>query len=249
MDYVFSSSLLDREVKYFECPRCGYVQTETPTWLEDAYASPINVSDTGLMARNQANSAEVLAALALLGKTDGRVTDVAGGYGILVRLLRDRGINAYWSDPYCQNLLAQGFEDDVKKSDLVTAFEAFEHFVHPFEEAQAMFDVGPNILLSTELIGSPAPAPSEWWYYGRDHGQHVGFLRGKTLRYLADRFDKTLLTDGRSYHLLTEQKVSTRAWKIFRRLAHHAPRLLTRKLSSRTWEDHLQMSAGEHNAK
>ena len=44
--------ILDRNVEYFECSECGYVQTEEPTWLDEAYSSPINLSDTGIMARN-----------------------------------------------------------------------------------------------------------------------------------------------------------------------------------------------------
>jgi Nif-specific regulatory protein len=45
-----------------------------------------------------------------LGSLFGTVVDCAGGYGILVRLLRDYGVNALWSDPYCENVLAKGFE-------------------------------------------------------------------------------------------------------------------------------------------
>lgn len=44
--------ILERNVEYFECAECGYVQTEEPTWLDEAYSSPINLSDTGIMARN-----------------------------------------------------------------------------------------------------------------------------------------------------------------------------------------------------
>ena len=38
-----------------KCPKCGYVQTETPYWLEQAYVHAINRSDTGLLRRNARN--------------------------------------------------------------------------------------------------------------------------------------------------------------------------------------------------
>ena len=33
---LFSGTLLGRSVEYQECSACGYVQTETPTWLDQA---------------------------------------------------------------------------------------------------------------------------------------------------------------------------------------------------------------------
>lgn len=100
---------------------------------------------------------------------------VRWGYGILVRLLRDRGIDAMWSDPYCKNLLAVGFEHTAEKANLVTAFEAFEHFVEPLLEAEKLFAIAPNLLISTTLIATAASAPNEWWYHGLDHGQHISY--------------------------------------------------------------------------
>ena len=108
IEKIFSASILGRSVDYFECKVCDYVQTEAPTWLDEAYSSAINNCDTGIMVRNQANVGLVLATLAALSQINGRVVDCAGGYGILVRLLRDRGVEALWSDPYCKNLLAIG---------------------------------------------------------------------------------------------------------------------------------------------
>ena len=61
------------------------------------------------MARNLLNVGLVLATLTLLGERNGTVVDFAG-YGFLVRLLRDKGVNAFWVDPYSENLVARGFE-------------------------------------------------------------------------------------------------------------------------------------------
>ena len=103
IDEPFSKAEIFKQyVNYFECGSCGYVQTEDPTWLNQAYASPINSSDTGIMVRNFSNISLVLATLIFLGKRSGRVVDYAGGFGFLVRLLRDKGINAFWLDPYSE---------------------------------------------------------------------------------------------------------------------------------------------------
>ncbi|NQU67152.1 MAG: glycosyl transferase group 1, partial [Candidatus Marinimicrobia bacterium] len=111
--FIMDGKLLDMKVDYFECPACGYVQTETPYWLDRAYAEAINSSDTGIMARNISNVNVVLATLMSMGCYDEKLIDYAGGYGFLVRLLRDAGIDALWYDRYCENLVARGFEYDT----------------------------------------------------------------------------------------------------------------------------------------
>ena len=44
------------EVSYFHCPNCGFVQTEKPYWLDEAYSDIIDAEDIGILARNNANA-------------------------------------------------------------------------------------------------------------------------------------------------------------------------------------------------
>ena len=241
--FAFVGEVLSRRVDYYECAACGYFQTEHPYWLEEAYAKAINDSDTGIMARNLLNARIVLGTLWLLGDLRSRVVDFAGGYGVLVRLLRDYGVDALWTDRYCPNLLATGFEYDSGRVGLVTAFEAFEHFLHPRQELSRMFEIAPSVLLSTELMGIPAPAHETWWYYGKEHGQHIGFFRVKTLQSLAAHHGKRLVTDGRAYHLVTSRPVDNTKWRLIVRLNRLMPMLVGRRIKSRTWTDHEVMVA------
>jgi hypothetical protein len=205
--WIFAQPVLERSVDYFDCPACGYVQTETPSWLEDAYASVIDDLDTGIMWRNMRNAAHVVLTLAAFGALRRPVLDYAGGYGILVRLLRDAGVEAHWTDKYCDNLLARGFEQGVLPYALVTAFEVFEHLEHPLSELRGMLDIAPSVLLSTDLIRSTdAPAPG-WWYYGQEHGQHIGFFRVRTLACMAERLGCSYRTDGRTLHVFSRDPI------------------------------------------
>ena len=244
VNFIFKQIIFSQSICYYECSVCGYVQTEYPYWLDKAYSSAINNSDTGIMARNQFNVGYVLATLSTLNKMNGIVVDCAGGYGILVRLLRDHGVEALWSDPYCKNLLALGFEysSDSGPADLVTAFEAFEHFVDPLLEVQKLFSIAPNLLVSTNLIATPAPPPDQWWYYGFDHGQHVGFFRLQTLQFIANKFGKNLATDGTACHLFTDKPINAMQWNLKTRIARRVPCLFGRKLQSKIWADFEKMS-------
>lgn len=241
-DMIFKTRIMTHDVSFYECLNCGFVQTEEPTWLDDAYGSPINPSDTGIMVRNLRNVGLVLATLALIRERRGQVVDFAGGFGFLVRLLRDKGVDAFWADQFSENLVARGFEySGGQEASLVTAFEAFEHFVNPVEELERLLSISTNILFTTEVIPRPAPKPSEWWYYGLDHGQHIGFYRVETLRYLAEKFKLNLLTDGSSTHLFTAEKYSRTLWGLLNRLGQKFPNALSKNLDSKTWSDHLMI--------
>lgn len=239
---IFTGLLLNTPVVYFECLNCGYIQTETPSWLDRAYAETINDSDTGIIERNQANARIVLATLLALGKIEGKLVDCAGGYGILVRLLRDYGVDALWSDRYCNNLVARGFEHTTETADIVTSFESFEHFINPAEELDRMLKIAPTVLFSTIIIANPAPEQDDWWYYGKEHGQHIGFYRIRTLKKLAQDRGKFLLSDGVSYHLITDNPINQAVWRTMIRANKLMPLLLRRRLTSKTVSDHFLLA-------
>lgn len=232
--------LLGQTVKYYECKICGYVQTQKPTWLKEAYSSAINSSDTGIISRNILNVNLVLATLHLLDMKSHVVVDYASGYGFLVRMLRDIGVDAYWMDPFCDNIVARGFEYQTEQNNasILTAFEVFEHLEFPLQEVTNMTQISPNILFSTLLMPEPTPLPSEWWYYGLDHGQHIGFFRERTLKFIANKLNLNLISDGISNHLFTRKKYSRHYWKLLIRLGKISPSLFQIGLSSKTWTDH-----------
>lgn len=234
--HVFTLPLLGRAVGYFDCANCGYLQTQAPDWLAEAYARPINDVDTGIMVRNRANVGRVVMTLLAFGQLQGRVVDQAGGYGILVRLLRDAGIDARWSDKYCENLLARGFEVDGGPCELMTAFEVFEHLLDPLAELRAMLDAAPVVLLSTELIRQRETPLRDWWYLGSEHGQHIGFFRAATLQLMAAKLGCHCASDGRSVHLFSRRPVPA-TWLPLLHLRHAWPVITRLRLTSKTQSD------------
>ena len=241
--FIFSQAVLGRPVSYFDCGACGYVQTEMPYWLDQAYSSAINDVDTGILWRNSLNLRRVVMTLVALGRLHGTVIDHAGGYGILVRLLRDAGVDALWRDKYCENLLARGFEAHARQCDLVTAFEVFEHLVDPLTELSVMLEQAPAVLISTELVlRDDAPPRTDWWYLGPEHGQHVGFFRRRTLEYLAQKLNCDYRTDGRSLHLFCLRRVPA-TWLPLQRGVRLGSLVARIMLRSKTMADFDQLRA------
>jgi hypothetical protein len=233
---VFAAPLLGRPVDYFECECCGYLQTQQPDWLEQAYSRAINDVDTGIMLRSRLNVGRVLATLTCLGHLRGRVVDRAGGYGILVRMLQDAGIDARWSDKFCETLPARGSEADAQTIDLLTAFEVFEHLVHPVHELRAMLVRAPAVLLSTELAPCPAATVRQWWYLGPEHGQHICFFRPATLVWTETALGCHHANDGRSLHRLTRRPAPA-SWRAAVRWPAAWPLLVRPWLRSRIHSD------------
>lgn len=243
---LMDGTLIGYRVAYFRCSACGYVQTETPFWLEEAYRDPINASDTGIMARNLRNRSVVAITLGLLGKPNGRVLDYAGGYGILVRLLRDFGIDGYWADAYCDNKLAAGFGQQPGMTfDLLTAFEVFEHLTDPVADLAKMLKLSSNVLISTELAPEKLASQDDWWYFGKDHGQHVGFFTQTSLKKLAASLGKRMTSNGGSYHLFTDAVVSPLLFRAALRLANIVTPLLKRRYTCRIYSDNAMIISGE----
>jgi hypothetical protein len=201
---AFDATVLRKyHVDYEHCLQCDHLQTSAPHWLDEAYARPINIEDTGLVQRNLALAHSMAFLLFEGGHRTGRCLDYAGGYGLMTRLMRDRGFDFYWSDPYTQNLFAVGFESGLEgRFTAISAFEVLEHMIEPVAEIGALLAHTDIVVVSTELRPAPIP-PRDWPYYGFSHGQHIGFFSRQSLQALADRLSVRLLTDGAFFHVLT----------------------------------------------
>src|SRR4051812_14849749 len=176
------------EVQFFQCPNCGFVQTEEPFWLAESYSSVINRCDIGYVSRNVAHAKMVHSLIVMAFDAKARFVDFGGGYGMFVRLMRDLGFDFYWRDKYCENLFAAEHvapDNSARKYELLTAFEVFEHLTDPMKEIEEMLGFSDSLLFSTGLVPDHAPAVKDWVYYGLDHGQHVAFYTRASLLHIA----------------------------------------------------------------
>ena len=238
---IFSTNLLQKySVEYFKCTHCGYVQTEDPFWLEEAYKDSINNTDTGMMMRGLWHRNITATLIYFLFNQKGNFLDYGGGYGVFVRLMRDAGYNFYWQDKHTENLFAKGFEYSKSEKcpiELLTCFETFEHFVDPVEELDNFLCISRNILLSTEFIPEPTPSYKDWWYYGLEHGQHIGFFQKNTFSYLAEKHDLHFYTNGQNIHLLTEKSLLPSSFKWLTKASKYIAPLIQKQMRSLTWKD------------
>lgn len=261
---AFNTLILDRfDETLYKCPHCGFLSVDNAHWLNLAYEKAINESDTGIVSRNLYLYKIVTCMATLIfgfGKkamgggynenNEYTLIDFGGGTGLLVRLLRDVGIESLWSDEYCENLFARGFEyNERKKYNLAlgTSFEVFEHLPNPKESIDAMLRICPNLLFSTELLPLDIPifsGKNKWWYYGFEHGQHISFYTQKSLEIIAKSHNLYFISYG-NIHCMSEQKINPFLFAWIIRLSHKGLfSLAKRKLKSKTIND-SQILSGE----
>jgi Methyltransferase domain len=239
---VFQATVLEKyRVRYFYCGRCGFLQTETPYWLNEAYESPVATSDTGIVRRNLDVSLRLASLLFFCFARTGCYVDIAGGYGLLTRLMRDVGFNFYWSDKFSDNLLARGFEVESASPpfEAVTAIEVMEHVPDPLaflNETMNQYKTD-TVIFTTELFDGRPPSPSEWWYYSLQTGQHISFYQRKTLEHIAARL-QLMLYSRDSFHMLTRKRVSSFCFSVLTgRLARAIAPVVSRLMRSLTQRD------------
>lgn len=206
----FKAEVLGRyQVEYSRCPECGLIQTEPPYWLAEAHDQAVSALDVGLVRRNLDFAARLGDLLAQHFNSGGRFLDYAGGYGLMVRLMRDAGYDFQRHDPFCANIFAQEFDvPDLsgQRFELITAFELLEHLEAPVPVVERLLGHADSLLFSTRLQPEPVPTGvDDWWYFWPQTGQHVTFYTLPALRCLARQTQTFLHTDGTGLHLLTRR--------------------------------------------
>ena len=248
MRHAFEAQVLHKYLaKYEVCEQCGFLRAHQPHWLDEAYSSAIAAADTGLVMRNISLAFKVASTLYWVfgERGKGQYRDAAGGYGMLTRMMRDLGFNFYWSDAYCENLMARGFEytPAVGQCEAVTAMEVMEHLTDPLTFVEiTLNESGADSLIFTTELYEGAPPALDWWYYTFPTGQHIGFFTRNTLSTLGQRLGLKF-TSASGIHILSRRTLSQRhlLWATRPWISKGSSLLVRQRLGSKTMADHLQM--------
>ena len=211
--FKFNEIVLKKnKVNYFYCLYCNSLQTEKVYWLDDAYKSWNTIYDTGLVARVY-NNFLVSFFISKLFKLK-NILDYGGGDGLFTRIMRDYNLNCYNYDSYAESIYSKKFiNPDFEYPDLVTSFEAIEHFSDPKKEFENIFKKKPKIIILTTKIYKNQD--KNWDYFEFQTGQHIFFYSKQAFRYLAEKFNYNLVFLELGYILFYSQEYRTRKLSFF----------------------------------
>lgn len=204
----FEATLLDRyAVGYWRCDQCRSLQTDPPTWLDEAYRDTIPVYDTGMVSRTLQMTQLTAFMLHWAGVGEQMpCLDFGGGNGLFCRMMRDQGFNFLNYDRYATPYYCTGFSvapDSPQKFDVVTSFELFEHLPDPRTDLEEVLRFQPKLwLLSTQLYRGEGP---DWEYLSCKTGRHVFFYAPEALALFGARHGYEFLP-GRQIHMFLRKQ-------------------------------------------
>lgn len=248
LEFSFENKVLGKhDASYDYCTGCGFLRARSPHWLDEAYSSAIASTDTGLVDRNNSVARKLASVLfGVLGERgQGLYADMAGGYGMLTRLMRDYGYDFYWLDKYCDNLMARGFEykTELGPCRAVTAVEIMEHLEDPLAFIRDALEQTRSdaFIFTTELFEGSPPAPEQWWYYSFETGQHIAFFQRRTLEVMAAKLGLSFASGG-GLHIFSKQPVNEAVLGLLAgRMSSVISRMACKFLGSRMFNDHVKM--------
>jgi len=224
---AFDSVLMgDVSVTYHRCVMCGSLMLLDPHWLDRAYSTVIVPDpDFGALRRT-------LFVHRLVRRLQGtgilpheyRSLDFGSGLGMLVRLQRDQGIEAWGYDIYSTPKFAEAYclrDFPPGQFDLITCVEVLEHTTNPIEVLASLRSVlreGGVLVITTELVDGQQQLDS-WHYLAREHGQHVTLFSQTGLSEAAKkagfRWVTSIFLDGVPFlHVLAPESGSLSRWRL-----------------------------------
>ena len=206
--YQFSKKFLNKyDVKFYKCGECESLQTEKPYWLKESYDDWLTKFDTGVYSR-VSKSILVSFTICKLFKLK-NILDYGGGDGLFCRIMRDYYFNCFSYDKFSKNIYSRVFvKENFNTPDLVTSFEAVEHFSHPAEEFSQIFKSKPRMLLLA--TGIYENHDHNWDYLEADTGQHIFFYSKKSMEFIAKKYNYniTFLESGFILMIFNQTKVN-----------------------------------------
>ena len=245
LDLVDTTVILGRySAELFSCQRCGHEWFKSPEqWLDDAYASPIAETDTGIVARSL-QVQRIISSFLHFSNCTGKLLDWGSGSGLLTRLLRDDGYDCFGLEPYTDPVLASKFTLCSQEKAIqggpyqaVIAIEVFEHLAKPRDFLENVLSITDTLIFTTEIVDREKFG-NDWWYYSKETGQHISFFTNSSLAYLAESYGcHHASSRSKSFHIITKNLSNLRVFRLLagarRSFVFHPLSQLLRKVTNR----------------
>lgn len=200
----------EHEASLRECLNCRFTYIANPHWLDESFSSELNDLDIGSVDRCLVLADFVEVLIRSMKSSRSRFLDWGGGYGLLSRIMRDRGLDFVSHDIYTRPLFVESSSNLICETfELITMSEVALHLVDPVPVFTKIME-STDVLVFTAVI-APTVIPNDWWYLMPDTGQHVAIYHDETLQALAKKLGVQVTSDGRFFHVLHRKNLGIKS--------------------------------------
>jgi hypothetical protein len=200
----------ERSVELNTCPNCEFAFYPDQNWISDSFSDELNSLDVGSTDRTIIAADYLSVVLKSLKLPNGRFLDYGGGYGLLSRIMRDRGFNFENYDPYTKQIFptsGRALGNPIEqKYDAITLIEVALHFEDPVQEFKKLLEQS-DIVLFTAVLTDEKLDP-DWWYLSLETGQHIALFSSKTLEEIANNLGVKVTSDGKFFHVFHRKELT-----------------------------------------
>jgi hypothetical protein len=194
----------------FSCTKCEFAFYPDQNWIDKSFSEELNSLDIGATDRTLI-AADYLSVLLKAQKlSGGSILDYGGGYGLLCRIMRDRGFDFENYDPHTRQIFPTSGKTISnpleQRYDAVTLIEVALHFEDPVEEFKRLLELSDLVFFTAVLTDDKLD--SDWWYLSLETGQHIALFSMKTLEEIANEVGVHVTTDGKFFHIFHREKLT-----------------------------------------
>ena len=179
-------------ISYFRCPNCGFINTEEPYWLDEAYNKEVPDNQEGRAKRN------IPIATSLIKQKlnpNGRYLDYGcAKNAFFVKAMRDKGFNCIGYDKY-EKVIDEYYGKLSGQFEMITSWEVFEHIPNPKEVINELLSYTDTIVIGTQRIKLDDPPKLTWPYFSRLSGRHISFYTIESFCIISKEFNLKIQTN------------------------------------------------------
>jgi hypothetical protein len=199
-----------KKVELNSCPHCEFAFYPEQNWINHSFSDELNSLDVGATDRTIIAADYLSVVLKSLKFANGRFLDYGGGYGLLSRIMRDRGFNFENYDPFTKQIFPTSGHASSnpleQKYDAITLIEVALHFEDPVKEFKKLLELSDYVLFTAVLTDKKLD--SDWWYLSPETGQHVALFSSKTLEEIANKLGVNVTSDGKFFHVFHRKELT-----------------------------------------
>lgn len=191
----------------YECKNCFFKFYPGQNWIQNSFSKRLNHLDVGAVDRTLIISEILTEICNSLGIKNDICLDYGGGYGLLTRIMRDKGFNWKNYDPYTEGIFSENHNCSLENNfALISLIEVCLHFEDPVNDFFQIIKHANTLIFTASIPKKPFDSNSS--IVTKESGQHIAIYSLDSLKIIANKIGCHFYSDKKFIHIFTRKKLS-----------------------------------------